>query len=73
MECEGVYCRPGHQRHKDDFLVMMSKARDQITALCRGRKVWKLSIKLKKSTIIITIVCRGKMARNMTKRIRNAE
>ncbi len=73
MECEGVYCRSGHQRNKDNFLAMLSKARDRVTALWRGRKVWKLSIILKKSIIIITKVCRGKMARNITKRIRNAE
>jgi hypothetical protein len=36
------------------------EACDQITALCRGKKAQKLSIKLKKSTIIITKVCRGK-------------
>ncbi len=73
MECEGVYCRSGRQRNKDDFLIMMSKARVRITALYRGRKVRKFSIKLKKSTIIITKVFRGKIARNITKRIRDAE
>jgi hypothetical protein len=26
MECEGVYCRSGHQRDKDFFLVMMRRA-----------------------------------------------
>jgi hypothetical protein len=49
------------------------EACDQITALCRGKKAQKLSIKLKKSTIIITKVCRGKMARNIANRIRDAE
>jgi hypothetical protein len=73
MECEGVYCRSGHQQNKDDFLVMMRRACDQITALCRGRKARKLSVKLKKSTIFITKVCRGKMARNIAKRIRDGE
>jgi hypothetical protein len=42
MECEGVYCRSGHQQNKDDFLVMMWRACDQITALCRGQKARKL-------------------------------
>jgi hypothetical protein len=73
MECEGVYCRSGHQQNKDDFLVMMRRACDQITALCRGQKAQKLSVKLKKSTIFITKVCRGKMARNIAKRIRDGE
>jgi hypothetical protein len=73
MECEGVYCRSGHQRNKDDFLVMMWRACDQIAALCRGQKAQKLSIKLKKPTIIITKVCRGKMARNIARRIRDGE
>jgi hypothetical protein len=62
MECEGVYSKSG-----------FSKAIDRTTTLSRGRKAQKLLSIMKKSAIFISALCRVKLGRNFSKKIRNSE
>jgi hypothetical protein len=64
-ESQETYCKSGNERNKDDFIKKMYKARDRITALCRGRIVRKIRIIMKKASYVITTQCRVKLARKL--------